>query len=99
MFSETISAPESLFTDVAWKDNSFQMIGFNVIFDVIISPLLSTHFAKISKSTPIAQVVMAFLHHRFHPFLKLYKITEKFPGTARLELTGSASSWFLPCLA
>ena len=49
-----MSVPESLFAEVAWNDNSYQMIGFNVIFYVSIMSLFSTHFAQISESTHIA---------------------------------------------
>ena len=51
---ESMSAPESLFAEVAWNDNSYQMIGFNVNFYVRTLSLFSTHFAQISEARPIA---------------------------------------------
>ena len=58
-----MSAPESLFAEVAWNEDAFQMIGFDVIFYVSTLSLLSTYFAHKSKLTS-AITILAFLHHR-----------------------------------
>ena len=74
MVSQCISCSENLFTEVAWNGYSFQMIRFNVIFHVRMLSLLSTNFAQISKSTCTSVTILAFLHQRFHLFIKLSKI-------------------------
>ena len=65
------ASAEGVLAEVAWNDNSFKVICFNVIFNDMISALLSTHFAQISKSTSVAEVVLTFLHRRSNPFIKL----------------------------
>ena len=61
------ASAEGLLAEVAWNDDSFKVICFNDM----IPALLSTHFAQISKSTSVAEVVLTFLHHRSNLFLKL----------------------------
>ena len=73
MLSQCTSCSESLFTEVAWNDDVIQVIEFNVIFYVVGESLLSTYFAQRSKATTLI-TILAFLHQRFHLFIKLSKI-------------------------
>ena len=77
MRPQRISRPESFVAEVAGDDNSFKVICFNVIFYVRTMAFLSTDFANKGWLTPIANFVLTFLHHRFHPFFKFFKIPRK----------------------
>ena len=57
------SGMDRKYAEVAGNDDSFEMIGFNVLFDVSALAFLSTHFANISKLKSIGDFVLAFLHH------------------------------------
>ena len=73
MLSQCLPCSKSLFAEVAWNEDAFQMIGFDVIFYVSTLSLLSTYFAHKSKLTS-AITILAFLHQRFHLFIKLSQI-------------------------
>ena len=67
---QSISGPESFIAEAAWKDNSLEMVCFNVIFYLHALAFLSTHFAPISFAILICTIVLPFFRHRFHPLFK-----------------------------
>ena len=44
---QSISGPESFIAEAAWKDDSLEMVCFNVIFYCVACAFLSTHFAVV----------------------------------------------------
>ena len=82
MWSERISGPESLPTEVAGNDDPFKMVGFDVIFYGTAHPLFSTDFAPMSQMASICIFVFALLHQRRHPFFKFLKIPREFAGNS-----------------
>ena len=93
VFSQWISWPESPFTDVARDRDPFQMVWFNVISNANSMSFLSTHFASFSSLFSTWNQVLAFLHHRFHLFVKLLDISKRWQ--CHCSLIVDICSWTL----
>jgi len=52
--SQSVSCSEKIVAVLARETDPFQVVCFNVIFDVVYESLLSTHFASMSSSVIVA---------------------------------------------
>ena len=62
MVPQTDSTPEGSLALIARKNDSLQMVRFNVVLYVMDHALLSTHFANVSFLLSIGIIVLTFLH-------------------------------------
>ena len=75
VFPQYHSWPVRLFTHIARKRDSLQMVCFNVISDGHALPFLSTYFANLSCFFSTCNKVLAYFHHWFHLFIKVQQVS------------------------
>ena len=68
------SGPKCFITGVAWHNDSFKVICFNMIFDGSNHAFFCTHFALVKELFSIGVFVLTFLHHRLHCFFKVVQV-------------------------
>ena len=73
----TISIPEGFLTLIAGKNNSFQVVCFDVILYHVALAFLSTYFANVSFLKSVGKIVLAFPHQT--PFKTLSSSSSKYP--------------------
>ena len=68
------SGPKCFITGVAWHNDSFKVICFNMIFDGSSHAFFCTHFALVKELFSIGVFVLTFLHRRLHYFFKVVQV-------------------------
>ena len=73
--SQSLSGPERFITLFAWDHNPFQMVCFNVVFNVVTLAFFSANSANICSPLSVDwKFVFTFTHHRPHSLLELFEI-------------------------
>ena len=99
MTSQLVPRSESLVTKATRKKNPLQVVRFNVVSDVHCLTFLSTQLASVSSSLVFhfskCDYLAAFLHHRFHLFIKLLQVSRGEIRNCQPPFIAPVCSWRL----